>query len=436
MRGHETDRLAALTTEINGLGGDVRELPDGLEIRPRPLHGGVFHTYDDHRMVMAGAVLGLAVPGVEVENLATVGKTLPDFGDLWAEMLRVGTRPWRATGRGSTRTTYAYGRARDHGRAPAAVRRTTTPSAASSWPSTAAATPASSRARAARPARRRAAPYRHRDARARAGPQGRGRRRPRRPRRRRHRRARHARPHRARRTTRTSTLRRTADDTDPVERVIVANADQLVIVTALADPEPRPRMIDRCLVAAYDAGLEPLLCLTKADLASPDALLETYAPLGVAARRRRARTSPSTSCASAWTGSMSVLVGHSGVGKSTLVNALVPDADRAVSEVNPVTGARPAHVLVGDRAAAARRRRLDHRHAGRARLRAGPRRAGGRPGGAFPDLAERAAEACPTHCTHRQDDCSLDAWVAEGHADPSRLDSLRRLLASREGDEA
>jgi 3-phosphoshikimate 1-carboxyvinyltransferase len=88
MRGHETDRLAALTAEINGLGGDVRELPDGLEIRPRPLHGGVFHTYDDHRMVMAAAVLGLAVPGVEVENPATVGKTLPEFGELWTEMLR------------------------------------------------------------------------------------------------------------------------------------------------------------------------------------------------------------------------------------------------------------------------------------------------------------------------------------------------------------
>lgn len=88
MRGHETDRLAALTTEINGLGGHVRESADGLEIRPRPLRGGVFHTYDDHRMVMAGAVLGLAVPGVEVENLATVGKTLPEFGELWTEMLR------------------------------------------------------------------------------------------------------------------------------------------------------------------------------------------------------------------------------------------------------------------------------------------------------------------------------------------------------------
>jgi 3-phosphoshikimate 1-carboxyvinyltransferase len=88
MRGHETDRLAALTTEIDGLGGDVSELPDGLAIRPRPLHGGVFHTYDDHRLVMAGAVLGLAVPGVEVENPATVGKTLPEFGELWTEMLR------------------------------------------------------------------------------------------------------------------------------------------------------------------------------------------------------------------------------------------------------------------------------------------------------------------------------------------------------------
>ncbi len=82
---------------------------------------------------------------------------------------------------------------------------------------------------------------------------------------------------------RTSVLRRTADDDDPVERVLVANADQLVIVTAVADPEPRPRMIDRCLVAAYDAGLVPLLCLTKSDLADPAALLAAYAPLRVEA---------------------------------------------------------------------------------------------------------------------------------------------------------
>src|SRR5699024_3791291 len=80
---------------------------------------------------------------------------------------------------------------------------------------------------------------------------------------------------------RTSVLRRSADDTDRVERVIVANADQMVIVTALANPEPRPRMIDRCLVAAYDAGLDPLLVLTKADLAPAEPLLEIYRPLTV-----------------------------------------------------------------------------------------------------------------------------------------------------------
>ncbi|WP_143674751.1 GTPase RsgA, partial [Streptomyces caniscabiei] len=80
---------------------------------------------------------------------------------------------------------------------------------------------------------------------------------------------------------RTSVLRRTADDDDPYERVVVANADQLAIVTALADPEPRPRLIDRCLVAAYDGGLDPLLVLTKSDLASADKLLELYGDIDI-----------------------------------------------------------------------------------------------------------------------------------------------------------
>ena len=89
MRRHETDRLAALAAEIGALGGDVSELPDGLEIRPRPLRasGRPFASYDDHRMVMAAAVLGLAVPGIEVENAATVAKTFPGFTRLWASML-------------------------------------------------------------------------------------------------------------------------------------------------------------------------------------------------------------------------------------------------------------------------------------------------------------------------------------------------------------
>jgi len=88
MRTHETDRLAALATQINALGGDVTELPDGLEIRPRPLAAdGLFASYDDHRMVMAAAVLGLAVPGIRVQNAATVAKTFPDFTAMWGKML-------------------------------------------------------------------------------------------------------------------------------------------------------------------------------------------------------------------------------------------------------------------------------------------------------------------------------------------------------------
>ncbi|MFL1428345.1 MULTISPECIES: 3-phosphoshikimate 1-carboxyvinyltransferase [unclassified Nocardiopsis] len=87
LRRHETDRIAALATEINRLGGNVEELPDGLVIEPRPLHGGVFHSYDDHRMATSGAVIGLAVPGVEVENIATTRKTLPDFPGLWTGAL-------------------------------------------------------------------------------------------------------------------------------------------------------------------------------------------------------------------------------------------------------------------------------------------------------------------------------------------------------------
>ncbi|MGW5366559.1 3-phosphoshikimate 1-carboxyvinyltransferase [Actinopolymorpha pittospori] len=87
IRGHETDRLAALASELNELGGDVRETDDGLEIRPRPLRGADFRTYHDHRMAHAGAVLGLVVPGVRIENIATTSKTLPDFSGMWTSML-------------------------------------------------------------------------------------------------------------------------------------------------------------------------------------------------------------------------------------------------------------------------------------------------------------------------------------------------------------
>lgn len=227
---------------------------------------------------------------------------------------------------------------------------------------------------------------------------------------------------------RTSTLRRTADDTDPIERIIVANADQLVIVTALADPEPRPRMIDRCLVAAYDAGMDPVLCLTKADLASPDELLATYAPLGIASVVTR-RGDDVSAVRALLTGKMSVMVGHSGVGKSTLVNALVPDAFRAVGQVNVVTG-RGRHTSSSAIA-------LELPAGGWIIDTPGVRSFGlahvdpSEFVGAFPDLAEGAVE-CPRACTHLQPDCALDAWVAAGHAEQGRLDSLRRLLTARD----
>ena len=158
-----------------------------------------------------------------------------------------------------------------------------------------------------------------------------------------------------RREERRNTLRRTADDDDPTERVIVANVDQLAIVTALADPEPSPRMIDRFLIAAFDAGMTPILLLTKADLASADDLRASYEPLGVKVIETSVRRDGGPEADAGYVdfreglrGLTTVLVGSSGVGKSTLVNALVPTAMRAVGVVNDVTGTRAPHVVVGD----------------------------------------------------------------------------------------
>jgi ribosome biogenesis GTPase len=231
---------------------------------------------------------------------------------------------------------------------------------------------------------------------------------------------------------RTTVLRRTADDDDPVERVVVANADQLVVVTALADPEPRPRLIDRALVAAYDAGMRPLLCLTKSDLADPETLLSTYRSLGVPWVVTR-KGGDLTELIEVLDGRTSVLIGHSGVGKSTLVNALVPDAHRAIGHVNVVTG-RGRHTSTS------------------ALMLALPDGAGwivDTPGirsfglahvrpedliEAFPDLDEMTEE-CPRGCTHGADEpeCGLDEAVAAGEADPDRVESFRRLLEARSG---
>lgn len=226
---------------------------------------------------------------------------------------------------------------------------------------------------------------------------------------------------------RKTVLRRTADDTDPYERPIVANADQLVIVTALADPEPRMGMIDRIMVAGFDAGIHPILCLTKADLAPPTALLAAYLPLDIPV----VVTQPGSDLSELTkllTDQVTVLIGHSGVGKSTLVNALIPGIDRATGEVNEVTG-KGRHTSTSAIA-------LELPGGGWIIDTPGVRSFGlshvapESVLGAFDDLAEFTAD-CPRGCTHQADapECGLDDAVERGELSADRVSSFRRLGA-------
>lgn len=226
-------------------------------------------------------------------------------------------------------------------------------------------------------------------------------------------------------------LRRSADDTDAVERIIVANADQMLIVVAAANPEPRTRLVDRYLVAAFDAGIRPILCVTKTDLQDPAEFLASFDGLDLEVIQSRSDDFPVEHITERLQGHTTVAVGHSGVGKSTLVNALVPDANRAVGRVNDVTG------------------RGRHTSSSTVSLRIGTGWIVDTPGvrsfglghidpanilKSFTDLAA-LAEDCPRGCTHLPDapDCAIMEGIEEGKLGENgeqRLDSFQRLIAT------
>jgi ribosome biogenesis GTPase len=229
-----------------------------------------------------------------------------------------------------------------------------------------------------------------------------------------------------RRGERRTVLRRTADDTDPTERVVVANADQLLMVVALADPPPRTGLVERALIAAYAGGLYPILCLTKTDLARPEPFAAQFADLDLTITTA-GRDDPLDVVAPLLADNVTVLLGHSGVGKSTLVNRLVPDAARAIGEVTDI--GRGRHTSTQSVALplssggwvidtpGIRSFGLAHIEPEDVIL-------------AFSDLAE-AIKDCPRGCGHMgppaDPECALDSLTGPA---AGRVDAARRLLGA------
>ena len=236
---------------------------------------------------------------------------------------------------------------------------------------------------------------------------------------------------------RRNVLRRSADDTDQVERVIVANADLLLMVVAAANPEPRPRLIDRYVVAAFDAGIDPVLCVTKTDLAEATELSDYASGLDIPVFSLTTDGGDDLEqLRNLLRDKVTVAVGHSGVGKSTLVNRLVPEAKREVGHVNETTG-RGRHTSSSSVSFSLPQggwiidtpgvRSFGLGHVTPDAIDRG-----------FPDLADWLDE-CPRGCEHHVDepDCGLNVRKASGELSPhqlTRIDSLQRLRALSQTD--
>lgn len=228
------------------------------------------------------------------------------------------------------------------------------------------------------------------------------------------------------REDRSSVLRRTADDTDPYERIIVANAELMLIVVAAADPPPRTGFVERALVAAFDGGVTPVVCMTKSDLADPAEFQREIEDLNVAVYEVGIEE-PIDDLLEVIAGRTSALIGHSGVGKSTLVNRLVPDAGRETGEVSGVGKGRHTSTQSVALPLAGGGWVIDTpgiRSFGLAHV------APEAIIDVFPELAD-AAERCPRGCTHlgppADPECAWDEFEADSPIG-RRAQAVRRLL--------
>ena len=229
---------------------------------------------------------------------------------------------------------------------------------------------------------------------------------------------------------RRNSLSRTVDDAAQVERTIVANIDQLLIVVASANPEPRRGLIDRFLVSAFHESIKPIIIVTKVDVSPVPEFIQEYKALGVdiitTSSKTDARTRDITTILDILDDKISVLVGHSGVGKSTLINDLVPDADRMTGDVNDVTG-RGRHTSSSAIALPLENggwiidtpgiRAFGLSHLNKDRIIE-----------SFPDIYQ-VTQTCMPNCSHHEISCSLNPWI---ESDPAlQVERLRRVTSLR-----